>query len=210
MTIELVKVEHLVTFADTVFAFSITFMALQIALPELSSSDANSQELMQVLISKVYPKVFDYVVSFLVVSLYWIGFHRTFNYIKRSNIMLIWLVLIFLLFVTFVSFTTAMVIAYGKSTVVLLIYISVLASTGFILTSIFYYALKANLMTYVKKEEVIMQQDVVKYNILRSLIPSLVYISTIPIAFIDPQDTPFAWIAIIPILFFLRRRFLKP
>jgi uncharacterized membrane protein len=129
MTIELVKVDHLRGFADAVFAFSIAFMALQIALPELSSSNANSQELMQVLIGKIYPKVLDYLGSFLVVSLYWIGFHRTFNYVKRSNIVLIWLTLIFLLFVTFVSFTTAIVIAYGKSTVVMLIYISVLAST---------------------------------------------------------------------------------
>ena len=210
MTIELVKVGHLVTFADMIFAFSVTLMALQIPLPELSSSHANSQELIQLLISKISPKVFDYIVSFLIVSLYWIGFHRTFNYIKRSNIALIWLTIIFLLFVTFVSFTTAMLMAYGKSTVMLLIYISVLASTGFIQTSIFYYALKANLMNYEKKgDEVIIQQDVVSYNILRSLIPSLVYISTIPIAFIDPQDTPVAWITIIPMLFFLRRRFLK-
>ena len=118
---------------------------------------------------------------------------------------MIWLTLFFLLFVTFVSFTTALVIEYGKSTEIMLVYISVLASTGLLLTSIFYYASKANLIVQEKNEEVITQQYLVRYRILRLLVPSLVFLCTIPIAYVDPQHTPFTWVMIIPILIFLNR-----
>jgi hypothetical protein len=53
-----------------------------------------------------------------------------------------------------------------------------------------------------ESNEVMMQQDVVRYNILRSLVPSLVFVGTIRIAFIDPQDTPFAWSDISDFYFF--------
>ena len=68
-----IKVEYVVSFSDALFAFSITFMALSIQIPNFSSNIAEldlTRRLGQLLI----PNIIHYIVSFMVVGMYWISF----------------------------------------------------------------------------------------------------------------------------------------
>lgn len=200
MALDDVKVEHIVAFGDALFAFSITFMAISLTMPEIQNN-ANEREIIEALAS-LWPKILQYIISFVVVSFYWVGFHRTFNYIKHTNSVIIWLTLLFLLFITFVSFATGLVVEDANSSIVMVIYSLILSSTGFISFGIWYYSSR--------NQEIVdnnIQPSIVRHYHIRSLVPSLVFLATIPVAFIDPRHTPYTWLVMFPITSIMRRKY---
>ncbi|MBV9178808.1 MAG: DUF1211 domain-containing protein [Nitrososphaeraceae archaeon] len=41
------------------------------------------------------PNIIHYIISFLVVGMYWIAYHRIFEHIIHANIILVWLVILY-------------------------------------------------------------------------------------------------------------------
>lgn len=200
MGLDDVKVEHIVAFGDALFAFSITFMAISLTIPQIQDN-SNEKEIMEAL-ANLWPKILQYIISFMVVSSYWIGFHRIFNHIRHTDGVIIWLTLLFLLFITFVSFATGLVVENSNSSIVMIIYSLILSSAGFISFGIWYYSSRNN--------EIIdrdIHPSIVKHYHLRSLIPSFVFLATIPIALIDPRFTPYTWLIIFPITRLMKRTY---
>ncbi len=58
--------------------YVVSFMALSIQIPTFSSNIADS-ELSIRLIQFVMPNIIHYVISFIVVGMYWISYHRIFE-----------------------------------------------------------------------------------------------------------------------------------
>jgi uncharacterized membrane protein len=106
-----VKPEHVVSFGDAIFAFAITLMTLSIDIPDLPPNLTESQLLSR--LYDMYPQVESYIISFAVISIFWVSYHQVFNFIKESHISMVYLNLLFLLFITFLSVTTSLVISYG-------------------------------------------------------------------------------------------------
>src|SRR3712207_3186041 len=90
-----VKPEHVISFGDAIFAFAITLMTLSIDIPDLPNNLTESQ-LMSALYD-MYPQVESYIISFAVISIFWISYHQVFNFITKSHISLEYLNLLFLL-----------------------------------------------------------------------------------------------------------------
>jgi uncharacterized membrane protein len=109
MNLNQIKVEYVISFSDALFAFSITFMALSIQLPDLPGNIVES-ELTRRLSQTLVPSIIHYVISFLVVGTYWISFHRIFEHIRHANITLVWLNLLFLLFISLVAYFTGLIL----------------------------------------------------------------------------------------------------
>src|SRR5215210_6420624 len=107
-----VKPEHVVSFGDAIFAFAITLMTLSIDIPDLPTNLTESQLLSR--LYAMYPQVESYIISFAVISIFWVSYHQVFNYIKESHISMVYLNLLFLLLITFLSITTSLVIEYGS------------------------------------------------------------------------------------------------
>ena len=66
-----IKVEHVISFSDAVFAFAITLMALSIDIPDLPSNLTQAE-----LIDKLYdlfPQFESYVISFAVIAIFWVS-----------------------------------------------------------------------------------------------------------------------------------------
>jgi uncharacterized membrane protein len=70
----------MISFSDAIFAFSITFMALSIQLPNFSANIAES-DLTRKLSQMLVPSIIHYVISFTIVGVYWISYHRIFKHI---------------------------------------------------------------------------------------------------------------------------------
>ena len=100
-----IKIEHVISFSDAVFAFAITLMALTIDIPDLPP-DLSQSELLKRL-DDSYPQLEDYIISFAVIAIFWISYHQVFNHIKGSHISMVYLNLLFLLFITLLSLTTS-------------------------------------------------------------------------------------------------------
>ena len=109
-----IGMERLIFFSDAVFAIAITLLSLEIRLPETSSSLTNG-ELARLLL-EIWPKYLAYVISFLVIGLFWIGHHRKFGHIQRYDANLMLLNLLWLMTIAFIPFPTSLISTYGNRT----------------------------------------------------------------------------------------------
>ena len=94
------RLDHITSFADAIFAFSITFMAISIAIPNLAQN-LNQTQVIDKLLESI-PEFEIYAISFFVIGVYWISYHQIFNQIVNSNTTVTWLTLIFLFFITLI------------------------------------------------------------------------------------------------------------
>src|SRR6187431_307457 len=98
------RLEHITSFADAIFAFSITFMAISIDIPNLAQNLTETQVIDKLLES--IPEFEIYVISFFVIGVYWIAYHQIFNQIINSDTTMTWLTLGFLFFITLIPLAT--------------------------------------------------------------------------------------------------------
>jgi uncharacterized membrane protein len=78
-----IRIEHVISFADAIFAFSITFMAISIQIPDLPENLTQAQVINRLL--ELRPQFEIYVISFFVIGIYWISYHQVFNRIVISH-----------------------------------------------------------------------------------------------------------------------------
>jgi uncharacterized membrane protein len=101
-----VKLEHVVSFSDAIFAFSITIVLLSIQVPQLPIS-ATESDLVKVL-WRLLPSFESYAISFAVIGIYWVLYHKVFNRITGSHPLIIGFNLVFLFFITLISLFTVL------------------------------------------------------------------------------------------------------
>lgn len=93
---------RLEAFSDGVFAIVITLLILEIRLPEV-----DYDQLRQALV-EVLPRIFAYIMSFIIIGLYWISHHNSFHPVKKVDRVFLWMNMLLLLFVSFIPFPTAL------------------------------------------------------------------------------------------------------
>src|SRR5919199_4021121 len=112
--------ERIIFFSDAVFAIAITLLVLNIEVPDIPQGRV-AQELLGQLLA-LWPKYLSYVISFLVILIFWISHHSIFSTIRGYDRVLIWLNSLFLMFVAFLPFPTALLSEYGDQQLVVVIY----------------------------------------------------------------------------------------
>jgi uncharacterized membrane protein len=65
------RLDHITSFADGIFAFSITFMAISINIPNLAQNLTQTQVIAKLLES--IPEFEIYAISFFMIGIYWIA-----------------------------------------------------------------------------------------------------------------------------------------
>lgn len=103
--------ERLSTLVDGIFAIAMTLLAFKLALPD-KTSPQNESDLMNNLIS-IYPHFIHYVLSFLLLGLFWIAHHKQFQFIVRLDKFSIWINIINLLFICLIPFSASLVSEYS-------------------------------------------------------------------------------------------------
>ena len=112
------KLDRLLALADGTLAIVITLLVLLIEPPppHLSQGDVVKDVL------EMGHYFAAYVMSFMLVGIYWLGHHGMFHHIRRGNLTLVWLNLVFLMCVAFVPFPTALLVEYPKDRMAAVIY----------------------------------------------------------------------------------------
>jgi uncharacterized membrane protein len=181
--------ERLIFFSDAVFAIAITLLALDIRLPEDLPHNASDAEMLAAL-GSISSKYFAYVLSFIVIGIFWIGHHRVFRYVRRYNRFLLLLNLLLLMFIAFIPFPTALIGAYTNR-VVLIVYALTLAATGFIATSVRWYVSGRDVL---RKEGVDLRRFRVRFR--DSLLVPTLFMASALAALWSVELTWILWIAI--------------
>ena len=192
MDLSQIKVGYLISFSDAIFAFSMTFMALSIQIPTFSG-DIGDSELAVKLIQFVIPNIIHYVISFIVVGMYWISYHRIFEHIRTTNITLIWLNMLFLMLIGLVGYFTGLLATYETHRIVVISFSIVIATTGFVLCLLWWYATHDR-----KLVDHDMNEHLIKYHLRRIYVAPLIFLASIGISFINVQAAQIFWAMILP------------
>lgn len=178
------------TLADGIFAIAMTLLVLGISVPNLPPS-ADSQ-VFTVYILSLIPEIFVYILSFILLAVFWLN-HHIFFVIKKSDITLLWINIFFLMSIAIVPFTTSLIGKYGKFQLSVLMFDFNMLIIGILFYSIFSYAAKHDFMAEsVKKKSV---------NVQRSnlILPTLSVIAIV-ISFFNPIWSVFVFF-LLPITF---------
>ena len=104
------QLERMILFSDAVFAIAITLLVIEIKIPDIPHEDVTDQALLNGL-KHLIPKFAGFIISFLLIAMYWTVHHRMFGYVIDYTHKLLWLNLFFLFFIVLMPFATGF---YGE------------------------------------------------------------------------------------------------
>ena len=168
------KLDRLMALADGTLAIVITLLVLLMEPPppHLSKGDVMKDVL------EMGHYFAAYILSFMLVGIYWLGHHGLFHHIRRGNLTLVWLNLVFLMCVAFVPFPTALLVEYPQDRMAAVLYglAQLLCSSS--LGAIWFYAVHRRRL--VSKN---LARDVVLRTSLKLGVGPFVYLLSIVAAF---------------------------
>jgi uncharacterized membrane protein len=195
-----IKVEHVISFSDAVFAFAITLMALSIDIPDLPS-DLTQAELVDKLYG-LFPQFESYIISFAVIAIFWVSYHQVFNHIKGSHIIMVYLNLLFLLLITLLSLSTSLVINYGGYHIPYIIYSFMVILTSSLLAMIWWHATKDKLL--IDKN---LHSLYIKGVMINLISIPLVFTISIIISFVNLDIAEYFWLVIAPLNIAIKQKY---
>jgi uncharacterized membrane protein len=107
---------RLEAFSDGVFAIVITLLILDIRFPDVEYS-----QFAATLVS-VLPRILAYVMSFIIIGLYWVTHHNSMHAMKKTDRGFLWLNILLLLCVSFIPFPTSLLGRYPYQAGPIIIY----------------------------------------------------------------------------------------
>jgi uncharacterized membrane protein len=185
---------RLEAFSDGVFAIVITLLILDIRLPEVDYAHLGEA------LKSIAPRILSYVMSFVVIGLYWISHHNSFQLISKTNRPFLWMNIFVLLLISFIPFPTSLMGRYPFQTIPVMIYgLNLLAVniTGFCM--LFYASHRPQLLSPLFTKENFMKKQVPMYICTNSF-----YIIAIILSPFAPMISYFIYIFTILFLIFLR------
>ena len=198
--IPFIKVEHVISFSDAVFAFAITLMALSIDIPDLPSNLTQAELLDK--LNGLFPQFESYIISFAVIAIFWVSYHQVFNHIKGSHIIMVYLNLLFLLLITLLSLSTSLVINYGDYRLACIIYSFMVILTSSLLALIWWHATKDKLL--IDKN---LHSLYIKGVMINLISIPLVFTISIIISFVNLDIAEYFWLVIAPLNIAIKQKY---
>jgi uncharacterized membrane protein len=184
------ELDRLIFFSDAVFAIVMTLLILDIRVQDVPS-DAAAQELPGMVL-ELWPKFFSYVLSFLVIGLYWIAHHQTFRYVLSYNRTLLWLNLMFLLSISFIPFPTDLLGEYGELPFAVIVYAASVGLARLLLALVWWYVVNGPIRI---SDE--LDPGLAKFHFFRSLAIPAIFFLSIGVAFFSPSAAVASWVLLI-------------
>ncbi len=107
---------RLEAFSDGVFAIVITLLILEIHIPDVPYSGLEKA------LIELFPSVVAYVMSFIIIGIYWVSHHNSLQPIRKIDRPFLWLNILLLLFISFIPFPTALLGKYPFKALPIIIY----------------------------------------------------------------------------------------
>lgn len=197
------ELERIIFFTDAVFAIAITLLAIEIKIPELHefSEKASIDGFIM-----IFPRMIGFIISFLVIGIYWIAHHKIFSFVINYNRRLLWMNLFLLMFIVLMPFTTGFFFEYSVLRFPFLLYALNILTIGILQARMLNYISKSNL-----SEGINLQLK--RYIIIRGLIPGLVFITVATLQYLLSDryvglSRLLMMLTIVP-FYFLRKHFEK-
>lgn len=136
--------ERVAALSDGIFAVAMTLLVLDLHTP-LAAAVHSEQDLWRAL-AGLSPALITYLMSFLTLSIFWVGQQTQLNYLVRSDRHLSWIHIAFLFAVTTIPFSTNLLAGFIHYRLALLAYWVNILLLGAILYGSWGYAIRARLV----------------------------------------------------------------
>ena len=191
------EVARIASFSDGVYAIAITLLTLQLDVP-------TSGDLAQGL-AALAPFFLSFVLSFLVIGMYWMAHHRLFAVVERYDARFIWLNMLVLFFIVLQPFTTSLVAERGDHSIAVAAYALSLAAVGFAHTGLTAYALRGHRLC-----SPLVPDREISFSLWRGLSVSLVFASSVLLLPLGADVVKYAWLVLPLVQHLVRRRYARP
>lgn len=104
------QIERLILFSDAVFAIAITLLVIEIKVPEVEKASISDAAIGKGLLHLI-PRFIGFLISFMIIGLYWTVHHKVFVFVDHYTSKLLWLNLFFLLSIALMPFSSGL---YGE------------------------------------------------------------------------------------------------
>ena len=182
--------DRIVFFSDAVFAIAITLLVLDIHVPEIPDRLVDEQLPGRLL--ALWPKYLSYVLSFVVILMYWMAHHITFRAIRRYDRTLIWLNSLFLMCIAFLPFPTSLLGEYGDNQLAVAIYAASVAVARLLLTAVWWYASSGHRLI-----DESFPESTIRIYLVRGLAVALAFVISIGISFFSVSAAMYFWILLV-------------
>ena len=125
------------TLADGVFAIVMTVLVFDLRVPVQEQVD---QVGLLHALATLAPNFISYLITFVILGVFWVGHHNQFFYIKRADRTLLWINILFMMCVALLPFSAGLLSRYGQDNVSIIIYNINLILSGLILFLHWWYA----------------------------------------------------------------------
>jgi uncharacterized membrane protein len=182
-------------FSDGVFAIIITLLVLEIHVPQVQGKDTSTALAHSLL--AMAPKFLTYILSFVVVCIWWVAHHHLFHVLKRSDRGLLWLNSLFLLWLAFIPFPTALMGDFPGERIAVIGYgtVTTLAAVSFTFMRYYVFCLA-------KLVDKRIDRSLLKSAMLKSVLNPLFHAMAVLLAFVDIRLSIALYI-ILPLMFFI-------
>ena len=179
--------ERISAFSDGVFSIAITLLVLNLRIPTIPSNVPSYADKVLDQLRTQWPNLLSYILSFVIIGIYWIAHHNMFHYIKRSNRPFLWINILLLMCVAFIPFPAGLLGQFsfiGQSSlaqVAEIIYASNLILTNLMLSLLWWYA---------TSNRRLVDQDIDPHFVRtvnrRNMTAPVVYLVSIGLSFLSP------------------------
>ncbi len=182
------ELDRIVNFSDAIFAIAITILVLDIRLPDNPPGSVSEEILGRIL--ELGPKFLSYVISFLVIAIYWQAHHRVFRPIRSYDNTLLWLNFLFLMAISFLPFPTSLLGEYSEEQLSVVIYASNAAIASLLLVSISWYATSEHRLVAPNSVD----DEAERKQRVQGLAVPVVFVLSIGISFFSPRAAMYSWL----------------
>jgi uncharacterized membrane protein len=192
--------ERIVFFSDAVFAIAITLLAIELRLPDLppGQTDATFIEAL----GELWPSVFAFVISFVVIAAFWVGHYRTFRYIVDADGRLVAINFGLLFCIAILPFPTSIIASQGDLPSAVIVYAVFGLATGTFSTLLWVYPSQVAHLVSPAVTPVI-----ARYVSYRAAVIPIAFAVSIPVALASPYLSWACWFLAVPIQALVTRRF---
>ena len=171
--------------SDGVFAIAMTLLVVTIGEPVVSDARIGHE------ITKLLPQITAFFLSFAVIGRYWLAHHEFQSVLTSVNERLLWSNLVYLALVAFLPFTTGLLGDYSSVGEVVAIYALNVAAISSMEVVMFVVAHHGGMV------EKPLPGDVYRYAVLESLLPVVVFLVSIPLAFLHHYAAFACWASLL-------------
>ena len=178
------RIENL---SDSIFAFSMTLLVMNFTFPA-GGFLVSDRQVTEFFLKEIY-KFDRYVLTFILLAIFWINHHQQFHHIKRTDRRFLWIQIAILLFIVMVPFTAAWMSAYSNLHMTNLVFDANLFILGFLFLVSWVYATHKRRLV-----EDNLDRRFVRHGVMRSIISCFSALVAIVLACFHPGGSNYAFI----------------